>query len=77
MPYRNEGRRVAGWMDVPDEHIVGYVVQVSPELEPGSSSRDVIGGAFAAHLNKYRHIDEVVAIPTREGREGLEAITCW
>lgn len=34
-----------------DQHVVGDVIQVTAELQPGSSGADVICGAFALHLH--------------------------
>lgn len=37
-----------------DEKIVGDVVQVAAELQPGPSSTDVVGGALPLHLQRQK-----------------------
>lgn len=37
-------------VDGADQHVVGDVVQVTAELEPGPCGADVVGGALPLHL---------------------------
>lgn len=37
-------------VDGADEHVVGDIVQVAAELQPRSSSTDVVSGAFSFYL---------------------------
>lgn len=64
-------------MDLPDEHVVRYVVQMAAELEPGTSRGDVVGGAFALHLDKDGHIQEILPVPLGERFQDLETIALW
>lgn len=41
-------------VDRPDQHVVGDVVQVAAELQPGAGGADVVRGALALHLRKRR-----------------------
>lgn len=41
-------------VDRTDQHVVGDVIQVPAELQPGSGSADVVGGALALHLWRQR-----------------------
>lgn len=41
-------------VDGTDQHVVGNVVQVAAELQPRSSSTDVVCGAFALHLSRQK-----------------------
>lgn len=43
-------------VDSTDQHVVGDVVQVPAELEPGPSSADVVRGALALHLEPQRRM---------------------
>lgn len=40
-------------VDGANEQIVGYVVQVTTEFEPGACSRDVVGGALPFDLRGW------------------------
>ena len=44
-------------VDGTNQHVVGDVVQVAAELQPRSSSTDVICGAFALHLQKQKKLE--------------------
>ena len=44
-------------VDGTNQHVVGDVVQVATELQPRSSSTDVICGAFALHLQKQEKLE--------------------
>lgn len=35
-----------------NEKVIGNVIEVAAELQPGSGSADVIGGALSLHLTK-------------------------
>lgn len=37
-----------------DEHVVGDVVQVAAELEPGAGHADVVSRALALHLDQHQ-----------------------
>lgn len=50
---------------------------MSSVLEPGSSSRDVIGGALALDLNKDGHISQVFTVPFVERFKKLETVRSW
>ena len=41
-------------VDCTDQHVVGDVIQVTTELQPWSSSTDVVCGAFALHLRRQK-----------------------
>lgn len=41
-------------VDCTDEHVVGDVVQVAAELQPGPGSTDVVSGALPLHLQRRR-----------------------
>lgn len=43
-----------------EEHVVGDVVQVATELEPGSSGRDVVCRTLSLHLLAHRTHDLMV-----------------
>ena len=61
-------------VDGGDEEIVGDVLKVTSVLEPGAGGGDVVGGAFALHLDQDPHISEVCANPLVEGREKLQSV---
>ena len=56
-----------------DQHVVGDVVQVSAVFQPGSSGRDVIGGALALDLHEDDHALKILAVPGLERFEQLQA----
>lgn len=39
-------------VDGTDQHVVGDVIQVATELQPGSCGADVVCGAFPLHLQR-------------------------
>lgn len=43
-------------VDGADQHVVGDVLEVAAELEPGSGGGDVVGGALALHLDQHAHV---------------------
>jgi hypothetical protein len=47
---------------------------VTTVLEPRSTSRDVVGGALALGLDKDGGVDNVLAVPGREGLEELKSV---
>jgi len=63
-----------GLVDSSNKHVVGDVVQVTTVLEPGASHGDVIGGGLALGLDQDREVLGVLAIPSLEGLEELEAV---
>lgn len=42
-------------VDCADQHVVGDVVEVAAEFQPGSGSTDVVGGALPLHLQRREH----------------------
>ena len=60
-------------IDGAHEQIVGDVLQMSTEAEPGPGHGDVVRCAFALGLDEQWHVDEVFAIPCGERREPLQA----
>ena len=59
-------------VDSGDEEVVGNVVQVAAEFEPGAGSGNVIGRALALDLDKDLGVFQLFSIPNGEGREELE-----
>ena len=57
-----------------DEEVVGDVVQVTTELQPGTGGRDMIGCALALNLDQDLGTVDILAIPGLEGLEELEAV---
>jgi len=57
-----------------DQHVVGDVVQVTTELEPGTSHGDVISRALALDLDQDGHVVHVLAIPLLEGLQKLKTV---
>lgn len=45
-------------VDRADQQIVGDVVQVAAEFQPGPSSTDVVSGALPLHLQQQRNREE-------------------
>lgn len=45
-------------VDCTNQHIVGDVVQVTAEFQPGPGSTDVVGGALSLHLQQPRKREE-------------------
>ena len=56
-----------------DQEVVGDVVEVTSELEPWSSSGDVISGALAFDLDEDLGVLEVLSVPGVEGSEKLKS----
>mmetsp|Transcript_9808 Transcript_9808/g.26682 ORF Transcript_9808/g.26682 Transcript_9808/m.26682 type:complete len:346 (-) Transcript_9808:1065-2102(-) len=57
-----------------DEHVVGDVVQVSAELQPGSGHGDVVGGALALGLDQDQGVVDVLPVPLGKRREQLQPL---
>ena len=57
-----------------EEHVVGDVVQVAAELEPGPGRRDVVRGALALDLEQHGQVVQVLAVPRLEGVQQLEPL---
>lgn len=45
-----------------NQRVVAEIVEMSAVLEPGAGGADVIGGAFAAHFDQHRRVDNVLAV---------------
>lgn len=56
-----------------DQKVVGDVVEVTSELEPWASSRDVISGALAFDLDKDLGVLEVLSVPGIKWSEKLKS----
>ena len=48
---------------------------MTAKLEPRSSGADMIGGAFAFHLDQYCHVYQIFAIPRIERMQQLKSLT--
>lgn len=59
-------------VDGADEHVVGDVVQVAAELQPRSSSTDVVCGAFAFDLWRQRDVTTGFFLNTATGLKKTE-----
>ena len=67
--------RLAGeGVDHAEEEVAGDVLEVAAVLQPRAGGRDVVGGALALGLQQDRQLDEVLAVPRREGLQQLQAI---
>lgn len=55
-------------VDGTDQHVVGDVIEVTTELQPGSGSTDVVGGAFPLHL--YRKKEGPILTPSAGNASG-------
>lgn len=62
-------------VDGADEQVIGNVVQVPAELEPGASGRDVVSGTLPFDLGFMRREDgdQGMEREVEEGRSPLEA----
>ena len=57
-----------------DEHVVRNVFEVTAIVEPRTGHRNVVGGALALGLDEERGTGDVLAVPSRERGESLEAL---
>lgn len=57
-----------------NEHVVGDVVQMTTVLQPGTGSRDVIGGALSLNLNQHGQIFQILTVPFVEGFQQLQTL---
>lgn len=57
-----------------NEHVVGDVVQMTTVLQPGTGSRDVIGGALSLNLNQHGQILQILTVPFVEGLQQLQTL---
>lgn len=57
-----------------NEHVVGDVVQMTTVLQPGTGSRDVIGGALSLNLNQHGQIRQILTVPFVEGLQQLQTL---
>ena len=57
-----------------DEHVVRNVFEVAAVVEPRTGHGDVDGGALALRLDEERGTSDVLAVPSRERSESLEAL---
>lgn len=61
-------------VETSDEEVVGDVVEVTSELEPWTSSGDVVSGTLALDLDEDLSVLEVLSVPSVEGGEELESL---
>lgn len=47
---------------------------MTAEFEPGTSCRDVIGGALATHLNQHQHVSQISAVPSLKRFQQLQTL---
>ena len=57
-----------------DEHVVRNVFEMTAVVEPRTGHGDVVGGALALGLDEDRGTSDVLAVPSGERGEGLEAL---
>eukprot|EP00733_Pompholyxophrys_punicea_P001902 Pompholyxophrys_punicea_v1_NODE_1155_length_904_cov_16.810365.p1 type:complete len:174 gc:universal NODE_1155_length_904_cov_16.810365:876-355(-) len=60
-----------------NQHIVGYVVQMTTIFQPRTSHTDVVGGTFSFHFNEDWKLLKILSIPSLEGSQKLKPITGW
>ena len=56
------------------QQIVGDVLQMTAELQPRTSHRDVVGGALSLSLDEQRHVDKIVSIPSGKRLQTLQTL---
>ena len=61
-------------VDGTHEQVGGYVLQVATETQPWPRHGYMVGGAFALGLYEHGHAGELLAVPSRERREPLQAL---
>ena len=57
-----------------DEHVVRNVFEVTAVVEPRTCHRNVVGSALALGLDEERGAHDVLAVPSGERGESLEAL---
>jgi len=62
-------------VDGTDQHVVGDVVQVATVLQPGTGHGDVVSGGLALALDQDGQVGGILAIPSLEAGEELQAVT--
>ena len=61
-------------VEASDQKVVGDVVQVATELQPGTGGGDVVSGALALDLDQDLGVVELLTVPGVEWLEELEAV---
>ena len=61
--------------NLPNEHIVWDVIQMTSVLQPRTGRAYVVCGAFSFNLYKNGHVKQILSVPFVEGAEQLEALT--
>lgn len=60
---------------LPNEHVVGDVVQVTAVFQPWTGRRNVIGGTFSLHFDQNGKIRQIFAVPFVEWFQQLQSLT--
>jgi hypothetical protein len=61
-------------VNLPDEHVVGNIIEVAAVFQPGSRSRDVIRGALPFHFDQNDQIFQIFAVPLVKGFQELQSL---